>query len=257
MNATTDLDAATLAACNTPSHLQLGAVRPGSRNLETERKLLTSRHPAQRLQQRERPARLLRPHYAPGDDEGCALLRKAFTLSADLHVIGTTLHVRLDPASAPRRTTAIADLCAELNDTATLLPRDRLRPRPQHQRAPRHRPRELTTYGVLDSACAHPKKHRTMLREDRLPLVPCLDLVACAFPKGAPGLLIVENIHCIRKAGNPRITDSYARNTRHQYSTKETNGRDNDRQSYCHCLQDCPRHRFRARKLNVDVMAPE
>ena len=66
--------------------------------------------------------RLLRPHYARGDDEGRALLREAFTLSGDLQIIGDTMHVRLDPASAPRRSKAIAALCSELTDTKTLYP---------------------------------------------------------------------------------------------------------------------------------------
>ena len=62
-------------------------------------------------------ARLLRPHYARGDDEARALLREAFTLSGDLQITGSTLHVRLDPASAPRRSRALAALCAELTTT--------------------------------------------------------------------------------------------------------------------------------------------
>ena len=67
-------------------------------------------------------ARLLRPHYARGDDEARALLREAFTLTGDLQITGDTLHVRLDPASAPRRSYALAALCTELTDTATCYP---------------------------------------------------------------------------------------------------------------------------------------
>ncbi len=67
-------------------------------------------------------ARLARPHYARGDDEARALLREAFTLPGDLQIFGSTLHVRLDPASAPRRSNALAALCAELNDTRTRYP---------------------------------------------------------------------------------------------------------------------------------------
>ena len=33
-----------------------------------------------------------------------------------------TLHVRLDPLSAPRHTAAIAELCRALNDTHTVYP---------------------------------------------------------------------------------------------------------------------------------------
>ena len=46
-------------------------------------------------------ARMLRPHYSRADDEARALLREAFTLSGDLHITGDTLHVRLNPATAP------------------------------------------------------------------------------------------------------------------------------------------------------------
>ncbi len=67
-------------------------------------------------------ARLLRPHYPRGEDEARALLREAFTLPGDLEIIGVTLHVRLDPASAPRRSKALAALCAELTDTQTRYP---------------------------------------------------------------------------------------------------------------------------------------
>ena len=67
-------------------------------------------------------ARLLRPHYARGNDEARALLREAFTLPGDLHITGDTLHVRLDPASAPRRSRALASLCTQLTETATRYP---------------------------------------------------------------------------------------------------------------------------------------
>jgi hypothetical protein len=67
-------------------------------------------------------ARLLRPHYARGQDEARSLLREAFTLSGDLHIIGDTLHVRLDPASAPRRSRALAARCTELTATHTRYP---------------------------------------------------------------------------------------------------------------------------------------
>ncbi len=67
-------------------------------------------------------ARLLRPHYPRGEDEARALLREAFNLPGDLQIIGDTLHVRPDPASAPRRSKALAALCAELTDTQTRYP---------------------------------------------------------------------------------------------------------------------------------------
>ena len=94
-----DLTAAKKASREIPTHLPLGQVRPGSRLLETERKLLTHAIRMSAYNSESALARLLRPHYARGDDEGRALLREAFTLPGDLHIIGDTLHVRLDPAS--------------------------------------------------------------------------------------------------------------------------------------------------------------
>ncbi|MDQ5841433.1 MAG: hypothetical protein M3537_09915 [Chloroflexota bacterium] len=120
--ATADLAAAKEASRETPSHLPLGQVRPGSRLLETERKLLTHAIRMSAYNTESALARLLRPHYARGDDEARALLREAFTLSGDLQLTGDTMHVRLDPASAPRRSNALAALCVELTDTATRYP---------------------------------------------------------------------------------------------------------------------------------------
>ncbi len=120
--ATTELAAAKAASRQTPSHLPLGQVRPGSRLLETERKLLTHTIRMSAYNAESALARLLRPHYARGDDEARALLREAFTLTGDLQISGNTLHVRLDPASAPRPSKALAALCTELTDTATRYP---------------------------------------------------------------------------------------------------------------------------------------
>jgi hypothetical protein len=117
-----DLDAAKKTSHTTATHLPLGQIRPGSRRLETERKLLTHAIRMSAYNSESALARLLRPHYSRGDDEARALLREAFTLSGDLQINGDTLHVRLDPASAPRRSKALAALCAELTDTATRYP---------------------------------------------------------------------------------------------------------------------------------------
>ena len=116
------LTAAQASSRRTTSHLSLAQVRPGSRRLETERKLLTHAVRMSAYNAESALARLLRPHYARGDDEARALLREAFTLTGDLQIIGTVLHVRLDPATAPRRSRALAALCAELTATATRYP---------------------------------------------------------------------------------------------------------------------------------------
>src|SRR5450756_2572006 len=118
IGATTDLAAAKETSRQTPSHLPLGQVRPGSRLLETETKLLTHAIRMSAYNAESALARLLRPHYSRGDDEARALLREAFTLTGDLQITGDTLHVRLDPPSAPRRSNALAALCTELTDTA-------------------------------------------------------------------------------------------------------------------------------------------
>ena len=118
----TALAAAQTASRATISHLPLAQVRPGSRMLETERKLLTHAIRMSAYNSESALARLLRPHYARSQDEARSLLREAFTLPGDLQIIGDTLHVRLDPASAPRRSRALTSLCAELADTHTRYP---------------------------------------------------------------------------------------------------------------------------------------
>jgi hypothetical protein len=71
--------------------------------------------------------RMLRPHYARAEDEARALLREAMTLSGDPRVIGDTLHVTLDPATAPRRSRALHALCQQLTATETIYPDTQLK----------------------------------------------------------------------------------------------------------------------------------
>ncbi len=120
--AQTNLATAKTVSRETVSHLPLSAVRPDSRVLETERKLLTHAIRMSAYNAESALARLLRPYYSRSDREGRALLREAFTLPGDIYITGTTLHVRLDPASAPRRTKALAALCTQLTDTKTRYP---------------------------------------------------------------------------------------------------------------------------------------
>jgi len=49
------------------------------------------------------------------------------TLSGDLHIVGDTLNVRLDPATAPRRSRALAALCEQLTATQTRYPDTKLK----------------------------------------------------------------------------------------------------------------------------------
>ncbi len=118
----TGLAEAQQASRATPSHLPLSQVRPDSRLLETERKLLTHAIRMSAYNTESALARLLRPHYSRGEDEARALLREALSLPGDLQIIGDSLHVRLEPASAPRRSQALAALCNELTDTQTRYP---------------------------------------------------------------------------------------------------------------------------------------
>ena len=74
--------------------------------------------------------------HAPGD-EAYALIREALTTSGDIIPDGQTLHVRLDPLTAPRRTRALACLCDQLNATRTIFPGTKLTMR-YSQRTPEH-----------------------------------------------------------------------------------------------------------------------
>jgi transposase len=110
------------AAKTIPAKVPLGDIHPDAARLDPERKRL---HDAIRMatyNAESTLARLLAPHYARAEDEARSLLQEAFRAPADLQVIGTELHVRLNPLSAPRRSRAIAELCAELTATQTTYP---------------------------------------------------------------------------------------------------------------------------------------
>ena len=110
-----------------PAKVPLGEVRPEAMRLDDERKRL---HDAVRMatwNAEHALAAALGAHYARAEDEAHSLLAEAFSASADLEVIGDELHVRLEPLSAPRRSRAIAALCAELNATETTYPGTELR----------------------------------------------------------------------------------------------------------------------------------
>jgi len=63
-----DLATAKAASRATTSHLPLGQVRPGSRLLETERKLLTHAIRMSAYNTESALARLIRPHYSRGQE---------------------------------------------------------------------------------------------------------------------------------------------------------------------------------------------
>lgn len=105
-----------------PARVPLGDVHPDAVVHHGERKRL---HDAIRMASYNAEtalARLLRSHYARAEDEARSLLREAIHNPADLQVVGGELHVRINALSAPRRSRAIAGLCAELNATDTVYP---------------------------------------------------------------------------------------------------------------------------------------
>ncbi len=125
--ATAHIEELATAARAIPARVPLGEARPGSVRLAPERRRI---HDAIRMatyNAESALARLVGPHYARADDEARTLLREAFSSPADLQIMGSELHVRLDPLSAPRRTRAIAGLCQELTATNTVYPGTDLR----------------------------------------------------------------------------------------------------------------------------------
>lgn len=105
-----------------PAKVPLGQVRPTAVRIDVERKRIIDTIRMATYNAESALARLLAPHYARAEDEARSLLREVFKTPADLEVRGTTLHVRIEALSAPRRTRAIAGLCEELNATETIYP---------------------------------------------------------------------------------------------------------------------------------------
>ncbi|MEO7069359.1 MAG: putative transposase [Nostocoides sp.] len=113
---------AVAASRDTPSHIPLRQVRPNARLLDEETKLLTHAIRMSAYNAETTLARMIAPHYARAEHEARALLREAFTLPGDIHLTDGQLHVDLDPATAPRRSRALAALCQELTATETTYP---------------------------------------------------------------------------------------------------------------------------------------
>jgi prepilin-type processing-associated H-X9-DG protein len=110
-----------------PKKIALGEARPGAVVLDDERKRL---HDAIRMgawNAESALARALGPHFSRAEDEAHSLLSETFKAPADIEIVGDELHVRIDALSAPRRSRAIAGLCAELTATETLYPGTELR----------------------------------------------------------------------------------------------------------------------------------
>jgi hypothetical protein len=125
--ARTRLDQARTDRASTPARVPLATVCPDARLLDEETKLITHAIRMSAYNAESTLARLLREHYPRANDEARALLREAMRLPGDIHITGDTLHLRLDPATAPRRSRAIAGLCHELTATQTRYPGTNLR----------------------------------------------------------------------------------------------------------------------------------
>jgi hypothetical protein len=117
-----DLQAAQAAARAVPAKIPLSEHNPDMVKLDTETKLITHAIRMAACNTETILARALNGHYARAGDEAYALIREALHTSGDITIHGSTLHIRLDPLSAPRRTRALAALCEQLTATATRYP---------------------------------------------------------------------------------------------------------------------------------------
>ncbi len=120
------LDAALAAHQAIPARVPLAEVNPGQQVLDTETKLI---HHAIRIAAYNTMRSLARTiltdtGYTRADDEAHTLIRTALAGSGDIipEPATNTLHIRLDPLSAPRHTAAIDELCQTLNTTDTVYP---------------------------------------------------------------------------------------------------------------------------------------
>jgi hypothetical protein len=102
--------------------VRLGDLAPDTVVLDTETKLITHAVRMAAYNTETALATALHGHYARADDEAHTLIREALADSGDIHPADGVLHVRLDSLTAPRRTTALAALCQQLNTTRTRYP---------------------------------------------------------------------------------------------------------------------------------------
>jgi transposase len=117
-----DLAGAQAAARAVPAKIPLAEHNPDMVKLDTETKLITHAIRMAACNAETILARALNSCYARAGDEAYALIREALHASGDITIHGSTLHIRLDPLSAPRRTRALAALCEQLSTTTTRYP---------------------------------------------------------------------------------------------------------------------------------------
>jgi hypothetical protein len=95
--------------------------------LAPERKHLTNLLKMVAYQAESDLLRMLAPHYRRAEDEGRTLIQSALMSAADIEVTQGELRVTLAPLSSSHRTRALAVLCEQLNQSATVFPGSRLR----------------------------------------------------------------------------------------------------------------------------------
>ena len=117
-----DLAAAQAAARAVPAKIPLAEHNPDMVKLDTETKLITHAIRMAACNTETILARTLNGRYARAGDAAYALIREALHASGDITIHGSTLHIRLDPLSAPRRTRALAALCEQLNTAPATYP---------------------------------------------------------------------------------------------------------------------------------------
>jgi hypothetical protein len=120
------LQAAQAQAKATPAKIPLREHNPNLVRFEAQAKLITHAIKMAAFNAETSLARALNGSYARARDEAYALIREALHASGDIIPGDSTLTVRLGPLSAPRRTRALAALCAQLNTTATCYPGTKL-----------------------------------------------------------------------------------------------------------------------------------
>jgi hypothetical protein len=117
-----ELDDAEQAAAAIPARIPLGELAPDMVRLDAETKQITHAIRMAAYNAETALARALNGHYARAGDEAYALIREALTASGDIRPGRGQLLIRLDPLTAPRRTQALAALCAQLTAVGACYP---------------------------------------------------------------------------------------------------------------------------------------
>jgi transposase len=117
-----ELAAAEDAAAAVPARVRLGDLAPDMVRLEAEVKQITHAIRMAAYNVETALAAALDGHYSRARDEAYALVREALLTSGDIIPSDGELLVRLDPLTAPRRTNALAALCALLNQPQARYP---------------------------------------------------------------------------------------------------------------------------------------